>query len=123
MAAALISALSGRKIRREVAMTGEITLRGRVLPIGGLKQKVMAAHRAGVTTVIFPAKNLKDLEEIPDDVRQVMTLIPVDHMDEVVQQALLDRPSAADVMKYAHFDAILLPGLETGWQTPPAPAG
>jgi ATP-dependent Lon protease len=125
MATALISALSGRKVRRDVAMTGEITLRGRVLPIGGLKQKVMAAHRAGVTTVLFPAKNGKDLEEIPEDVRSAMSLMPVDSMEEVVHQAMLDRPSPADVMKYAHFDAVLLPGLETGWQTPPpaAPAG
>jgi ATP-dependent Lon protease len=105
-------------------MTGEITLRGRVLPIGGLKQKVLAAHRAGITTVIFPRKNLKDLEEIPQDVREAMTLIPADHVDEVVKVALLERPAPADVMHYAHFDAILLPGLDTPWQTPPpAPAG
>jgi ATP-dependent Lon protease len=124
MATALISALSGRKVRRDVAMTGEITLRGRVLPIGGLKQKVLAAHRAGVTTVIFPRKNTKDLEEIPEDVRSAMTLIPADYMDEVVKVALLDRPAPADVMHYAHFDAILLPGLDAPWQSPPpAPAG
>jgi ATP-dependent Lon protease len=123
MATALISALSGRKVRRDVAMTGEITLRGRVLPIGGLKQKVMAAHRAGIRTVLFPQKNTKDLEEIPADVRGEMELIPVDHMDEVVPRAMLDRPTPADAMKYAHFDAILLPGLEGSWQTPPAPAG
>lgn len=123
MAIALISALTGRKIRRDVAMTGEITLRGRVLPIGGLKQKVLAAHRAGVRTVIFPAKNLKDLEEIPQDVRDVMSLIPVDHMDQVVDRALLERLSSGDIAKYTHFDAILLPGLDTSWQSPPAPAG
>jgi ATP-dependent Lon protease len=123
MATALISALSGRKVRRDIAMTGEITLRGRVLPIGGLKQKVLAAHRAGITTVVFPQKNLKDLEEIPEDVRNELTLISVDSMEEVVQQALLERAAPAEVMKYAHFDTILLPGLETGWTTPPAPAG
>jgi ATP-dependent Lon protease len=124
MATALISALSGRQVRREVAMTGEITLRGQVLPIGGLKQKVLAAHRAGIRTVLFPQKNLKDLEEIPEDVRSAVTLIPVDRMDEVVKRALLDRPAPAEVMQYAHFDAILLPGLESTWQTPPAaPAG
>lgn len=105
-------------------MTGEITLRGQVLPIGGLKQKVLAAHRAGIRTVLFPHKNLKDLEEIPDEVRAAMNLVPVDVMDRVVEHALLDRSSPAEVMKYAHFDAILLPGLETGWQSPPpAPAG
>jgi ATP-dependent Lon protease len=124
MATALISALSGRKVRRDIAMTGEITLRGRVLPIGGLKQKVLAAHRAGITTVLFPQKNLKDLEEIPEDVRDALTLISVDTMDEVVQQALLERADPAEVMKYAHFDTILLPGLESGWTSPPpAPAG
>ena len=124
MALSLISALSGRKVRREVAMTGEITLRGQVLPIGGLKQKVLAAHRAGIRTVLFPQKNVKDLEEIPEDVRAAMTLIPVDHMDDVVRHALLDQPAAAEMMKYPHFDAILLPGLETAWPTPPTdPAG
>jgi ATP-dependent Lon protease len=124
MAAALISALSGRKVRRDIAMTGEITLRGRVLPIGGLKQKVLAAHRAGVTTVLFPQKNSKDLEEIPEDVRAVLQLIPVDTMDDVVRLALLDRPAPGEMMKYTHFDAIQLPGLEANWPTPPpAPAG
>jgi ATP-dependent Lon protease len=123
MAAALVSALSGREVRRDVAMTGEITLRGRVLPIGGLKQKVLAAHRAGIRTVLFPEKNTKDLEEIPQDVRDVMELIPVSHVDDVLARALLDRLAPADMSKYAHFDAILLPGLDTAWQTPPAPAG
>jgi ATP-dependent Lon protease len=124
MGVALISGLSGRKVRRDVAMTGEITLRGRVLPIGGLKQKVLAAHRAGIRTVLFPEKNVKDLEEIPTDVRQAMELVPVDHMDQVLKHALLERADAREVMHYAHFDTILLPGLETTWPTPPpAPAG
>ncbi len=123
MATALISALSGRKVHKDLAMTGEITLRGQVLPIGGLKQKVLAAHRAGIKTVVFPKKNVKDLEEIPDDVRAEIHLIPVNSMDEVIQLALLERPAPGEVMKYAHFDAILLPGLEGTWQTPPAPAG
>jgi ATP-dependent Lon protease len=125
MATALISALSGRKVRRDIAMTGEITLRGRVLPIGGLKMKVLAAHRAGIGTVLFPQKNLKDLEEIPSDVRDVLNLVPVESMDEVVRHALLDPPTAGEMMKYPHFDAILLPGLETTWPTtpPPTPAG
>ena len=122
MATAIISALSGRQIRRDVAMTGEITLRGKVLPIGGLKQKVLAAHRAGIRTVLFPEKNTKDLEEIPADVRDAMTLVQVNHMDAVVQQALLARPGPAEAMKYAHFDAILLPGLDSAWQTPPPPS-
>ena len=73
MATALASALSGRAVRKDVAMTGEITLRGRVLPIGGLKEKVLAAHRAGIRTVILPQENEKDLEDIPDNVRTEMT--------------------------------------------------
>jgi len=123
MATALVSALSGRKVRRDLAMTGEITLRGHILPIGGLKQKVLAAHRAGVRTVLFPKKNLKDVDDIPEDVRDQMELLPVDHMDEVMKQALLELPAVADVMHYAHFDAVLLPGLESSWQPPAGPAG
>jgi len=119
LATALISAFTGRAVRRDVAMTGEVTLRGNVLPIGGLKDKTLAAHRAGIRTVLMPKKNMKDLEEIPDDVRNELTIIPVSHMDEVIQHALLERPSPADVIKYSHFDAILMPGLEGGWQTPP----
>ena len=72
-------------------MTGEITLRGRVLPIGGLKEKVLAAHRAGIRTVILPQENEKDLEDIPDDVRTEMTFLPVSHADEVLKIALLEK--------------------------------
>jgi len=123
MAIALISALSGRQVRRDVAMTGEITLRGRVLPIGGLKQKVLAAHRAGIRTILFPEKNSKDVEDIPSDVREAMELVPVEHMDQVVTRALLERPATSEATKYAHYDAILLPGLEAPCHTPPpAPA-
>ncbi|MCL4544223.1 MAG: endopeptidase La [Chloroflexi bacterium] len=88
MAAALASALSGRPVNREVAMTGEVTLRGRVLPIGGLKEKVLAAHRYGVTTVLFPRQNERDLEEIPNEIRAELKLIPVDRMEEVLNLAL-----------------------------------
>jgi ATP-dependent Lon protease len=91
MATALASAMAGRPIRKDVAMTGEITLRGRVLPIGGLKEKVLAAHRAGIRTVIIPLENEKDLEEIPEDVRQEMTFCPVSHADEVLRIALLEK--------------------------------
>ncbi|MDI6710531.1 MAG: endopeptidase La [Bacillota bacterium] len=91
MATALASALSGRKVRHDVAMTGEITLRGRVLPIGGLKEKVLAAHRAGIKTVILPAENRKDMEEIPANVKSRMEFVPVEHMDEVLARALLER--------------------------------
>jgi ATP-dependent Lon protease len=77
-------------------MTGEITLRGRVLPIGGLKEKLLAALRAGITTVFFPKDNEKDLAEIPDNVKKGLTLIPVSHVDDVIGQALARRPIAIE---------------------------
>ncbi len=91
MATALASALTGRAVRKDVAMTGEITLRGRVLPIGGLKEKVLAAHRVGIRTVILPLENDKDLEDIPADVRAEMTFERVSHVDEVLRLALLPK--------------------------------
>ena len=89
MATALASAVTGRPVRRDVAMTGEITLRGRVLPVGGLKEKILAAHRAGIKTVILPKENEKDLQEIPANVRRELRLVLVAHMDEVLAEALL----------------------------------
>jgi ATP-dependent Lon protease len=89
IATALVSALCKLKVRRDVAMTGEITLRGRVLPIGGLKEKVLAARRGGIRTVLLPEENRKDIKDIPQAVRQGMTLITVSHADEVLQHALL----------------------------------
>lgn len=88
MATALISALTGRSVSREVAMTGEVTLRGRVLPIGGLKEKSLAAHRAGIKTVLFPKENVKDLDDIPESVRNDLRFVPVEHMDTVLEHAL-----------------------------------
>jgi ATP-dependent Lon protease len=92
MATSIVSVLTGIPIRRDVAMTGEITLRGRVLPIGGLKEKLLAALRAGITTVFFPKDNEKDLAEIPDSVRKALKLIPVSHVDDVIMQALVRKP-------------------------------
>ena len=90
MATAMISALTGRKVKKNLAMTGEITLSGRVLPVGGIKEKFLAAHRYGVKTIIMPAKNEQDLEEMPANVRAKMHFIPVKHMDEVLKIALED---------------------------------
>ncbi|NLT20252.1 MAG: endopeptidase La [Syntrophomonadaceae bacterium] len=89
IAIALASAMSGIPVRNDVAMTGEITLRGRVLPIGGLKEKVLAAHRAGIYTVIMPLDNRKDLAEVPANVKRKMKFIPVSHMDEVLNETLV----------------------------------
>ncbi|MCI2254382.1 endopeptidase La [Domibacillus sp. PGB-M46] len=88
MATALISALTGRPVRRDVGMTGEITLRGRVLPIGGVKEKSLGAHRAGLTTIILPKDNEKDIDDVPESIREGMTFLPVSTMDEVLDIAI-----------------------------------
>jgi ATP-dependent Lon protease len=92
---ALVSAFTGRAIRKDVGMTGEITLRGRVLPIGGLREKILAAHRAGLKTVIIPKKNIKDLVDVPKKARNDLKIIPIEHMDEVLDLALLPLPPEA----------------------------
>ncbi len=89
MATAMISALTKRKVRSDVAMTGEITLRGNVLPIGGLKEKVLAAYREGMHTIILPKENARDIEDLPETVREKLEFVPVEHMDEVLKTALL----------------------------------
>jgi ATP-dependent Lon protease len=91
IASALASALSGKAVRSDVAMTGEVTLRGRVLPIGGLKEKVLAAHRAGIATVVLPAENRRDLDELPSNVRRQLQFVLADHMDQVLEAALVDK--------------------------------
>jgi len=91
MATALVSALSGKPVKRDVAMTGEITLRGRVLPIGGVREKTLAAHRAGLKTMILPEANRKDLEKLPPLVKKKMKFVLVNHMDEVLKEALLKK--------------------------------
>lgn len=94
MATALVSALTGIPVRQNIAMTGEITLRGRVLPIGGLKEKLLAAHRAGIDTVLIPRENLKDLEEVPENVRKAIEIIPAETVDTVLETALCEKPHA-----------------------------
>ncbi len=88
MTTALVSLLTGRPVRSSVGMTGEVTLSGRVLPIGGVKQKVLAAHRAGLTEVILPARNEPDLDDVPDGVREVMTFHLAADVRQVLEWAL-----------------------------------
>lgn len=98
IATALASAITGRKVRHDVAMTGEITLRGRVLPVGGIKEKVLAAHRAGIKTLLLPQDNKKDLDEIPKKVKDKINFILVDHMDEVLETALLEKEYCPEII-------------------------
>jgi ATP-dependent Lon protease len=88
MATSIVSVLTGIAVRKDIAMTGEITLRGRVLPIGGLKEKLLAALRGGLTTILIPKDNEKDLAEIPDNVKRNLTIVPVATVDELLQHAL-----------------------------------
>ncbi len=94
MATALVSLLTGRMVRNDLAMTGEVTLRGQVLPVGGIKEKVLAAHRAGLKTIILPNRNEKDLEDLPQEVRNSMKFILVEKVDQVFEAALTtqDKP-------------------------------
>ena len=92
MATAMVSAMAGIPVRKDVAMTGEITLRGRVLPIGGLKSKILAAHLSGAGMVILPRKNEKDLRDVPDEIRKQIKLVLVDSMDQVLAAALRRKP-------------------------------
>ena len=94
MATAIVSVLTGIPVRRDIAMTGEVTLRGRVLPIGGLKEKLLAALRGGIKKVLIPIDNVKDLADIPDNVKSGMELVPVSHVDEVLLHALVRQPVA-----------------------------
>jgi ATP-dependent Lon protease len=96
MATAIVSMLTGIPVRRDVAMTGEVTLRGRVLPIGGLKEKLLAALRGGVKKVLIPEENAKDLADIPDSVKNGMEIVPVSRMDEVIRHALVRQPQAIE---------------------------
>ena len=117
MATAMVSIMTGIPVRKDVAMTGEITLRGRVLPIGGLKEKLLAAMRAGVTTVFIPQENEKDLAEIPDSVKKFLKIIPVSHVDEVIAQALVRKPEAIE-----WDEAAEAPPAKPAAATPAAPS-
>ena len=103
MATSLASALSNRPVRADLAMTGEITLRGRVLPIGGLKEKSLAALRSGIKTVVIPAENHKDLENIPAKVKQEVLFIETDQMDKVLETAIV-MPAVANAQEEAAME-------------------
>jgi ATP-dependent Lon protease len=96
MVTAIVSVMTGIPVRRDVAMTGEITLRGRVLPIGGLKEKLLAASRGGMKTVLIPEENAKDLVEISDSIKKGLEIVPVARMDEVLNRALVRMPVAIE---------------------------
>ena len=96
MVTAIVSMMTGIPVRRDVAMTGEITLRGRVLPIGGLKEKLLAALRGGIKKVLIPEENAKDLADIPDTVKNELEIVPVSRMDEVLEHALSEKPAAIE---------------------------
>jgi ATP-dependent Lon protease len=93
MATALMSLMTGRPVRKDLAMTGEITLRGQVLPVGGIKEKVLAANRNGLCTVILPKRNEFDLEDVPENVRSEMSFIFAERVDDVVNAALMPAPA------------------------------
>ena len=117
MVTAMISTLSGVAVRRDIAMTGEVTLRGRVLPIGGLKEKLLAALRGGIRTVLIPIENEKDLAEIPASVKEALNIVPVTHVDEVLTRALVEplQPIEwSDDDEHAAEPPVSSTGAETG---------
>jgi ATP-dependent Lon protease len=116
MALAMVSAFTGIPVRKDLAMTGEITLRGRVLPIGGLKSKILAAHLAGARMVVIPRKNEKDLRDIPDEIRKQIKIVLVDSMDQVLETALRRRPKPLATPKAPARDAE--PSKEPETETP-----
>src|SRR5512134_1247802 len=116
IATAMVSVLSGIPVRADVAMTGEITLRGEVLPIGGLKEKLLAAHRGGIKTVLIPDENVKDLTEIPDNVKNRLEIIPVKWIDQVLEVALERQPEPLPAVA----EGALLPPAESKAGTPAA---
>ena len=96
MVTAIVSVLTGIPVRKDIAMTGEVTLRGNATAIGGLKEKLLAALRGGITTVLIPEENAKDLPDIPDNVKEGLTIIPVTHVREVLAHALVRQPEPVD---------------------------
>ena len=108
MVTSIVSVLTGIKVKRDIAMTGEVTLRGRVLPIGGLKEKLLAAQRGGITTVVIPQENEKDLADIPDNVKRSLTIISVNFVEDVLEHALAEALTPADWDEEAELEASVL---------------
>ncbi len=109
MATSIVSALIKKPVRRDLAMTGEITLRGRILPIGGLKEKILAAHRGQISQVIIPEENSKDLKEIPAKILKQIEMITADHMDDVLSHAIILPPGES--LFIDEQEEIVPPGL------------
>ncbi|MEM8658930.1 MAG: S16 family serine protease, partial [Pseudomonadota bacterium] len=120
MVTSIVSVLTQIPVRRDVAMTGEVTLRGNVLPIGGLKEKLLAALRGGVKTVMIPQDNVKDLRDIPDNVKDGLNIIPVGHVTEVLDVALTKRPEAIEWDEAA--EAAAAAAVQAGAAGAPSPA-
>ncbi len=119
MVTSIVSTLTGIAVRPDVAMTGEVTLRGRVLPIGGLKEKLLAALRGGIKTVLIPEENVKDLAEIPANVKEGLEIVPVSHVDEVLARALIEMPVA---IEWSEADDLASqPGATPAVANPPVP--
>jgi ATP-dependent Lon protease len=114
MVTSIVSVLTQTPVRKDIAMTGEVTLRGNVLPIGGLKEKLLAALRGGITTVLIPQDNEKDLPEIPDNVKEGLTIIPVSHVSEVLKHALVSTPESIDWDEEAEEAAAAKARLDRG---------
>ena len=113
MVTSIVSVLTGIPVRKDIAMTGEVTLRGNVLAIGGLKEKLLAALRGGIKTVLIPEENAKDLPEIPDNVKAGLDIIPVSHVSEVIKHALVAAPEAIEWDAEAEEAAAAAAGLAT----------
>jgi len=122
LATALISAFTERPVFKEVGMTGEITLRGRVLPVGGVREKVLAAHRAGLKTVILPERNMKDLVDVPKRVRDELKLVPVSHMDQVLAVAIAPEASRPPRVSKSKPKEKVKAGEDSSAGAPPAAA-
>jgi len=113
VATAISSALLRKPVKKNLAMTGEITLRGRVLPIGGLKEKIIAAHRGGISKVLIPLDNRKDIEEIPSKILKKVQLIPIENMDEVLEEALKTEKGEDIFLPNDRFQPFVLPKEES----------